>query len=59
VNSMFLDQCFMFDCYKYVDISESGLEANVCSLSEGFTKCTRSYTCLKLSLLHIIKTVNT
>jgi hypothetical protein len=36
VNSMFLDQCFMFDCYKYKDSSESGLEANVCSLSEGF-----------------------
>jgi hypothetical protein len=33
---MFLDQFFMFDCYKYMDISESGLEANVCSLSEGF-----------------------
>ena len=36
VNSMFLDQCFMFDCYKYMDISGSGLEAKVCSLSEGF-----------------------
>ena len=50
----------MCDCYKYADISESGLEsASVCSSSEGFKKCTRSYTCLKLSLLHIIKTVNT
>ena len=36
VNLVFLDQCFMFDCYKYMDISGSGLEANVCSLSEGF-----------------------
>jgi hypothetical protein len=29
VNSMFLDQYFMFDCYKYIDISGSGLDANV------------------------------
>jgi hypothetical protein len=26
----------MFDCYKYMDISGSRLEANVSSLSEGF-----------------------
>ena len=36
VNAMFLDQCFMFDCYKYMDIPASGSEANFCTLSEGF-----------------------
>ena len=34
MKSMFLDQCSMLDCYKYMDISGSGLEVNVCSLSE-------------------------
>ena len=44
MNSMFLDQYFMFDCCKYMDIS--GLEVNVCSLShclKDCLKCTRLY----------------